>query len=90
MMRRLLALFALLTGLAAVAGPAHAALGDALRVGVEQSSPSGQDTRETPETCVEKQRRQKARGERVSPCKRQQPVTIYIPTVMFGPDRAIE
>lgn len=89
-MRRLLALFVLLSGLAAVTGPAQASLGDAFRVGVEQSSPSGQDLRETPETCAEKQRRQKARGERVSPCKRQQPVTIYIPTVMFGPDRAIE
>ena len=38
----------------------------------------------------EKQRKQKLRGQKVTPCKKQEPVVIYLPTVQFGADRAYE
>ena len=90
MLRRFLALLALLTGLAALSAPVHAAVSSAVDAAVEQASTRGQDNRDTQEACAEKQRKQKLRGEKVTPCKPQEPVTIYIPAVMFGADRAFE
>ena len=90
MVRQLLALIALLTGLAALGAPVHAAVNSAVDAAVEQTDTRNADTREAQEACAEKQRRQKLRGEKVTPCKAQEPVTIYIPTVMFGADRAYE
>lgn len=90
-MRQLLALAALLTGLAAIGTPVHAAVNNAVGVGVEQPSDTRDtESRETQNVCAEKQRKQKLRGEKVTPCKPQEPVTIYIPSVMFGADRAYE
>lgn len=90
MVRQLLALVALLTGLAAIGAPAHAAVGGIVGVGVVQSDSRETETRETQNACVEKRRKQKLRGEKVTPCKHPEPVTVYIPAVMFGPDRAYE
>lgn len=90
MLRQLLALLALLTGLAAVGAPAHAAVGEIVGVGVEQKADSDSESREAQAACVEKQRKQKLRSERVTPCRTQAPVVVYIPTVMFGIDRAFE
>ncbi|MBY6217376.1 hypothetical protein [Qipengyuania aquimaris] len=90
MRRQLLALLALLTGLAAVDVPAHAALGGEIGVGFEQSASGASDAREAKCPCEEKQRKQKLRGEKVTPCKKQEPVVIYLPTVQFGADRAYE
>jgi hypothetical protein len=90
MRRQLLALLALLTGLAAVGAPAHAALGREIGIGVEQSASGDSDAREAKSLCEEKQRKQKLRGEKVTPCKKQEPVVIYLPTVQFGADRAYE
>ena len=90
MMRQLLAFLALLSGLAAAGVPAHAALGEQMGVGVEQAAPGANDPREAKNPCEEKQRKQKLRGEKVTPCKKPEPVVITIPTVQFGPDRAYE
>ena len=90
MFRQLLALIALLTGLAALGAPAQAVVGTESSVGVEQSASGDIDPRDAQCACAEKQRKQKMRGERVTPCKKQEPVTVYIPSVMFGADRAYE
>lgn len=91
MLRQLLALLALLTGLAAIGAPVQAAVNSAVGVGVEQPSDSRDtETRDAQNLCADKQRKQKLRGEKVTPCKKQEPVTVYIPSVMFGVDRAYE
>lgn len=91
MLRQLLALIALLTGLAAIGAPVHAAVNSAVGVGVEQpSDPRDTEIRDAQNVCADKQRKQKLRGEKVTPCKKQEPVTVYIPSVMFGADRAFE
>lgn len=90
MLRQLLAFLALLTGLAAVGTHAHAAVSDSVGVGVEQKADTDNDSREAPVSCAEKQRKQKLRSEKVTPCRTLAPVVVYVPTVMFGPDRAFE
>ena len=90
MRRQLLALLALLTGLVAAGVPAQAALGGDIGFGVEQSAAGAGDAREVKCPCEEKQRKQKLRGEKVTPCKKQEPVVIFLPTVQFGADRAYE
>ncbi len=91
MLRQLLALIALLTGLAAMGAPVQAAVNSAVGVGVEQPSDARDtETRDAQNVCADKQRKQKLRGEKVTPCKKQEPVTVYIPSVMFGADRAYE
>jgi len=89
MTRRLLAFLALLTGLAAMGAPVQAAFDGTTRIGVEQRADQD-DAKDAQSPCSEKQRKQKSRTDKLSPCKEQQPVTIYIPTVMFGADRAYE
>ena len=90
MFRQLLALIALLTGLAAIGAPAHAAINGGASSAIEQSDSRTSETREARDACAQKQRKQKLRGEKVTPCKKQEPVTVYIPSVMFGADRAYE
>ena len=90
MRRQLLALLALLTGLAAAGVPAHAALDGEIGVGFEQAASGANDAREAKSSCEEKQRKQKLRSEKVTPCKKQEPVVTYLPTVQFGADRAYE
>ena len=90
MVRQLLALIALLTGIAALGVPAQSALAATVGVAAEQSDRTNSDVRDTQQTCVKKQREQKLRGEKPTPCKSQDPVTVYIPSVMFGADRAYE
>ena len=57
---------------------------------MEQASSQDSDKDDSQVTCAQKQLRQKLRGEKVAPCKKQETVTVYIPTVMFGADRAFE
>ncbi|MBX7540282.1 hypothetical protein [Qipengyuania sphaerica] len=90
MVRQLLALLALLTGLAAMSAPVQAAVNGAVSAAVERADSRDADQRASQCPCAEKQRKQKARGEKVTPCKAPEPVTIFIPSVMFGADRAIE
>lgn len=88
MIARFLAFLALLTGLAALGAPAQAFEGS-VGVGVEQRADQD-DAKDAQSQCAERQRKQKSRTDKLTPCKPQQPVVIYIPTVMFGPDRAFE
>lgn len=90
MLRRLLACLALLTGLAAVGAPAHATIVEVVGAQVEMSQRVEDDTRDEDTACAERQRQQRLRGVKVTRCRSSEPVTIYIPTVQFGPDRAFE
>ncbi|MAM40337.1 MAG: hypothetical protein CL575_12975 [Altererythrobacter sp.] len=90
MVRQFLAFLALLTGLAALGTPAQAAMDSAVGSIMEQASSQDSDKDDSQVTCAQKQLRQKLRGEKVAPCKKQETVTVYIPTVMFGADRAFE
>jgi hypothetical protein len=90
MLRRLLACLALLTGLAALGTPANAAVADALsaQVGVSKTAPG------TPATerceCVTERGVEPGKRDPACKCKPRRPIIITIPTVQFGPDRALE
>ena len=90
MLRQVLALIALLTGLAAMGAPVQAAVNGAVTSAVEQSDSREAEPHDTESPCAAKQRKQRERGEKVRPCAKQETVTVYIPSVMFGADRAFE
>lgn len=89
-LRRLLACLALLTGLAAIGTPANAAVADALaaQVGVSKTAPSAPTT----ERCECSSTRGTAPGKReqAPQCRQRRTIVITIPTIQFGPDRALE
>lgn len=90
MVRRLLACLALLTGLAAASAPAHAQLAQVLATQLEASE--RQDKAEQKQRCLceRQQREQRARRSAPQPCADEQPVTIFLPTIQLGVDRALE
>ena len=90
MLRQLLAFFALLSGLATIGVPVHAAVGGAAGAVFEQSDTREEEPRTKRAPCLAKEPRQRLRDNRPDPCVRPASVTIYVPTVMFGPDRAYE
>lgn len=90
MLRRLLACLALITGLAAAGAPAHANVAGAVAAQLEMAERVEDSTRSEEQSCADRQRQQRQKGVKVTPCKPSEPVTIYIPTVQFGPDRAFE
>ena len=90
MLRQLLALIALLSGLAAVAAPAHAAIGSGVDVGMEQVAESAVAPKSGKPNCGERDVEQKLKGDKATPCRPAPTVIIVVPTVMFGPDRAYE
>lgn len=90
MLRRILTCLALITGLAAAGTPLNASVVEALseQVGTSKPAPSTGSA----ETCECRLQRGTAPGKREQQpqCKPRKPVIIYIPTVQFGPDRALE
>ena len=88
MLKRLLTFLAIITGLTAVGAPVHVSAAGTLGVALEQSQRADQPAKDDIATCEERQR--KARGEKTRPCRPASTVTVVIPTVMFGPDRAFE
>ncbi|MEZ5679755.1 MAG: hypothetical protein R3E14_00480 [Erythrobacter sp.] len=90
MLRQLLALLALLSGLAAVGVPAQAAVGSGVDIGLEQSAESEVAPKSGKPNCVERDAEQKLKGDKSAPCRPAPTVIIVVPTVMFGPDRAYE
>ncbi|WP_324827641.1 hypothetical protein [Qipengyuania zhejiangensis] len=90
MLRRLFACLALITGLAAVGTPVHANMVEVLGATLEVSQKADPSGKTEVVTCAERQRQQKLRGEKTTPCRPTEAVTVVIPTVMFGPDRAHE
>ena len=90
MLRRLLTCLAIATGLVAVSAPAQASVIGALEAQIEQSQRACEKDRSEECACIERQRQQRARGEKPAPCHTANPVRIYIPTVHLGVDRAHE
>ena len=90
MLRQLLALLALLSGLAVVGTPAHAAIGSGVDFNMEQAAESEVASKPGKTNCVERDDEQKLKGEKAAPCRPAPTVIIVVPTVMFGPDRAFE
>lgn len=90
MLRRILACLALITGLAAVGTPADARM----TVVQAQSIVDGAQTQQgsTSAPCEEAKQKAALRGKVAtqSACKPRRPVVIFIPTIQFGPDRALE
>lgn len=90
MLRRLLTCLALITGLAAVNAPAHASVLDTMGATLELTQKADDSGKAEKVTCAERQRQQRSRGEKVTPCRPCESVRVVIPTVMFGVDRAFE
>lgn len=88
-MRRLLAFLALLSGLAAVNAPAHAAL---LNGAAEQVSASetAQGEKQQKNACRSDKRSTPEKTDTAKGCKARKTIIIFIPTVQFGSDRAFE
>ncbi|OZA91883.1 MAG: hypothetical protein B7X57_09390 [Erythrobacter sp. 34-65-8] len=90
MFRRLLACLALLTGLAAIGTPANAAFAETLsaQVGVSKAA-SGTPAAERRE-CSAQRGTNPAKRDVAPQCKHRRAIVITIPTVQYGPDRALE
>ena len=89
MLRRILTLLALLTGLAAVGTPAHALVHQA-ETGVELASGSERAIKREACARVSAVRQALAAPRREPDCRDVRGVTIVIPTVQMGSDRAYE
>ena len=92
MKRIVLALLALMTGLVAQAGPVQARMngGADTEIGVADGSrgatrPSSVQIQAVDAPAAQKQRRER-QASRIRPSRGQ----VYIPSVLFGPDRALE
>ncbi|MCP5397633.1 MAG: hypothetical protein H6918_13115 [Sphingomonadaceae bacterium] len=91
MLKRLLACLALITGLAAISTPAQAGFAAAIAEQAQSSSQTAQPGKAQSCTCEDRRTTKPAKGTETSQCRtRTKPVTIYIPTVQFGADRAFE
>lgn len=91
MLKRLLTCLALITGLAAVATPANAGFVEAISEQFQSSAPSAQPGKSAECSCSSQGAAAGDRKAGTANCrKRIRPVTIIIPTVQFGADRAFE
>ncbi len=90
MLRRILTCLALITGLAAAGAPLNASVTDALsaQVGTSKPAPSAPSADEC--ECRSQRGTAPSKREQNPKCKPRKPVIIYIPTVQYGPDRALE
>ncbi len=88
-MRRLLAFLALLSGLAAVNAPAHAALLNGAAEHISASE-TAQSEKQQKNICRNDKRSAPEKSDTAKGCKTRKTVIIFIPTVQFGPDRAFE
>lgn len=88
-MRHLLALLALISGLAALGAPVQASSLSAAALEVTGAEAAQSDKRKAAE-CRAERRASGSKDETGKECKRAKPVIIFIPTVQFGPDRAFE
>ena len=90
MLRRILAVFALVTGLTAVGSPAEARMMAVMSQSVVEGAQTQAQASST--ACEITPQRANLRG-RATPqkdCRPRKPVVIVIPTIQFGPDRARE
>ena len=90
MLRRILACFALITGLAAVGTPAQARMMAVMSQSVVEGTQTQAQT--TTVACETTSPRANLRGRALpqTNCRPRKPVVIVIPTIQLGPDRARE
>lgn len=90
MLRRILAAFALITGLAAVGAPADARMLSAVSQQVDSTAQAQSPSSQAP--CPVPGARNGLSGKVAAQvdCRPRKPVIIYLPTVQFGADRALE
>jgi len=90
MLRRILAVFALVTGLTAVGSPAEARMMAVMSQSVVEGAQNQSQTTST--ACEIAPARTNLRGRTVpqTNCRPRKPVVIVIPTIQLGPDRARE
>ncbi|WP_432200620.1 hypothetical protein ACRAQ7_13885 [Erythrobacter sp. W53] len=90
MLKRLLACFALMTGLAAVSAPAQANLTAAFGTQLE-STQKHQDTKKQRRgDCQHDKRKKRELGAPTRPCAEANPIRIFLPTVQLRIDLALE
>ncbi|MBO6526887.1 hypothetical protein [Erythrobacter sp.] len=89
MLRRVITLLALLTGLAAVGTPAHAIVYQGTS-GVELAAGAERPCKREACECAPTARQSLASPRSTKPCKPAPVVTVVIPTVQVGIDRAYE
>lgn len=89
MLRRLLTLFALLTGLAAIGAPATARAFDLPGVGVAASAELTSKCAQAAKR-VDDRKRPAEGGTEKKPCPKSSPSIVYFPPVMLQADRARE
>ncbi len=90
MLRRLITLLAILTGLTAVGAPAHAGVTVGLDATLELSQQAEQLGQGEAALCVQRQQAPRAVRGKSRTCRRAPALRVVIPTVMLGPDRALE
>jgi hypothetical protein len=91
MFKRLLTCLARITGLAAVATPANAGFVEAISEQFQSSAPSAQPGKSTECSCSSHGAVAGTKKGATANCrKRDKRITIIIPTVQFGADRAFE
>ena len=90
MLKRLLTYLAIFTGLAAAGAPMHVAAAGSLGVALEQSQRADQSDQNEQAACDDREDVRNARIKKPKPCRPAGTITVVIPTVMFGPDRAFE
>ena len=91
MLKRLLTCLALITGLAAVATPATAGFAEAIAEQMQSSAPASQPGKSAECPCASQRSAVDGKKGQPADCrKRTRQVTIVLPTVQFGADRALE
>ena len=90
MLRKLLTLFALLSGLAAIGAPATARAMDLTGVGMVASAELGARCAQAPGKREDDRKRPAEGGTEKKPCPKPSPSIVYFPPVMLQADRARE
>ena len=90
MLRQLLTFLALLTGLAAIGAPVQAAVAGGAGAVLERSDFASSQAAESEKGCEDKKQTQLGNEDKPTPCGKRKVITVYVPTVMFGADRAFE
>ena len=90
MLRRLITLFALLSGLAAIGAPATARAMDLPGVGLVASAELSAKCTQAPGKRGDDRKRPAEGGTEKKPCPKPSPSIVYFPPVMLQADRARE
>lgn len=90
MLKRLLTCLALLTGLTAAGVPAQARMVETLTAQLASDGKASAIQRGQDCVCTKPSKNPLKIERQTDTCRPAKPVTIFLPTVQFGPDRAFE